>query len=299
MTLPAESGSAGLIRLAGTARRRRELATFLRSRRERLNPAQVGLPTGGRRRTPGLRREEVAELAGVGVSWYTWLEQGRNIHPSLPVLEAIARTLQLSKLEREHLFTLAGAAAAPESAATYQVSRAKQQVLDQLTPFPACIQNARLDLLAYNQPYRFMLADLAEIPPAERNVLWLLFTNPHWRARMPDWAAAARLSTASFRAQMAGHLGEEAWTGLVTRLRAASPEFAEIWDRHDLAHGVNRTKYFDNPLVGRLELDHTQLWLEPRLGARLLVYPPATADTAARLEALATAIADRDAVMPD
>ena len=291
MTEPAPD--AGLVRLAGTARRRRELATFLRSRRERLAPEQVGLPAGGRRRTPGLRREEVAALAGVGVSWYTWLEQGREISPSVPVLEAIARTLQLDDSEREHLLTLAGAATARDPDAAYRVSPAKQQVLDHLAPLPACIQNARFDVLAYNQPYRFMVDDMDKVPEAERNVLWLVYTDPVWRARMPDWADAARRSTAYFRGQMAGHLGEPAWTGLVTRLRAASPEFAAIWDRHDVASGFNRIKRFQNPTVGLLEVELTQLWLEPRRGARMLVYPPANAATEARLEALNASVRRR------
>jgi len=131
--------------------RRRELSGFLRSRRERLTPLQAGLPANGRRRTPGLRREEVAQLAGVGVTWYTWLEQGRDIKVSTQVLEAISRTLMLDHDERVHLYTLAGSAEVPMGPDCAELTPAVRTMLDQFVPFPACVQNGKYDLLAWNR----------------------------------------------------------------------------------------------------------------------------------------------------
>ena len=137
----------------GGEARRRELGTFLRSRRERVRPEEVGLRLTRRRRTPGLRREEVAQLAGVGVTWYTWLEQGRDINPSAQVLDAIARTLQFDRHERSHLFTLAGVATTTVADDCAKLCPTVQPLIDQLEPFPACVLNARLDLIAFNQAY--------------------------------------------------------------------------------------------------------------------------------------------------
>jgi transcriptional regulator with XRE-family HTH domain len=151
--------------------RRRELAAFLRSRRERLTPHQVGIPITGRRRTPGLRREEVAQLAGVGVTWYTWLEQGRDIRPSDQVLGAIARTLQLDAHEAAHLFTLAGLPARASQQDCNAVPPGAAALLDRLDPWPAMVQNPRTDILAYNRGYNWLLGDVDELPFEERNTM--------------------------------------------------------------------------------------------------------------------------------
>jgi transcriptional regulator with XRE-family HTH domain len=140
--------------------RRTELAAFLRSRRERITPEEAGLPRGGRRRTPGLRREEVAQLAGVGVTWYTWLEQGSDIHASEQVLDAVARTLMLDPHEKSHLFTLAGAQEPTIEQECQALSPAVQVLLDRLEPYPACVQNARFDVLAFNRCYGQMIGDI-------------------------------------------------------------------------------------------------------------------------------------------
>ena len=152
--------------------RRRELGTFLRSRRERVRPEDVGLRLTRRRRTPGLRREEVARLAGVGVTWYTWLEQGRDINPSAQVLDAIARTLQFDRHERSHLFTLAGVATTAVADDCAKLCPTVQPLIDQLEPFPRRPQR-RLDLIAFNQAYGSFFDHLEEIPIEDRNVLWL------------------------------------------------------------------------------------------------------------------------------
>jgi transcriptional regulator with XRE-family HTH domain len=165
--------------------RRDELASFLRSRRERLRPEDVGLTPYGRRRTPGLRREEVAQLAGVGVTWYTWLEQGRDINVSTQVLEALARTLHFDRHEHAHLMALAGAPDATPLKQCPTVTPGVLTLLGQLDPSPAVVMNARRDLLAHNDAYLRIFPELLEVPAADRNLLWLLFTHPAWRRRLP------------------------------------------------------------------------------------------------------------------
>ena len=266
--------------------RRQELAAFLRSRRERIAPEQAGLPPVSRRRTPGLRREEVATLAGVGVTWYTWLEQGRDIHASAQVLDAIARALLLDPHERAHLFTLADAQDGSPAGECQSLPPTIQPLLDHLEPYPACIRNARYDLLAYNFTFGHLMDNLDELPFEERNALWLCFTSPTWRAAMIDWDDATRRMVAEFRAAMAEHVAEPAWKCLVKRLSKASAEFAELWERHDVSAPENRTKRFLHADVGLLKLDYTNLWLGQRLGTRMVTYTPADKETEARLHKL-------------
>src|SRR5580698_1009266 len=163
------------------AHRRQELAGFLRSRRERIAPEQVGLPPASRRRTPGLRREEVATLAGVGVTWYTWLEQGRDINASPQVLDAVSRTLLLDPHEREHLFRLVVVAKASTEGDCTAVPPTVALLLDKLEPWPATVRNARYDCLAFNRGYERLVGGLAEVPFEERNTLWRAFMNPGCR----------------------------------------------------------------------------------------------------------------------
>ncbi|MDT4893358.1 MAG: hypothetical protein QOE97_2393 [Pseudonocardiales bacterium] len=266
--------------------RRVELSAFLRSRRERISPQQVGVPVNGRRRTPGLRREEVAQLAGVGITWYTWLEQGRDIKVSEQVLEAIARTLMLDRDERSHLFTLAGASDQQLANECAAVPPQMHAVLAQFAPYPACVQNGKYDILAYNRTYGRLIVDLDALPVEERNVMWLLFTEPSWRAAVVDWDDAASRMTANLRSLYADHVSEPAWKSFVARLRAASPEFADLWARHEVRGIENKTKHYRNPQVGLLRMDITNLWLAPRSGTRMMVYTPADDDTARKLATL-------------
>jgi transcriptional regulator with XRE-family HTH domain len=271
----------------GSDLRRRELAAFLRNRRERMKPEQVGVRGGRRRRTPGLRREEVAQLAGVGVTWYTWLEQGRSINPSAQVLDAISRTLQFDPHEHSHLFTLAGIPTSPIAKQCLEQCPTAQALLDQLEPFPASLVNDRLDLIAYNRIYSsFFGGDLEEIPIEERNILWLVFTNPSWRRAIVDWDESVGSLVAEYRAAMAEHLDEPAWRTLVARLQHASPEFTKFWERHDVELVESRMKRARHPTAGLLTLVYTHLWLGQRLGTRITVFSPADERTRRRLEAL-------------
>jgi hypothetical protein len=264
--------------------RRQELASFLRSRRERLSPAEVGLPPGGRRRTPGLRREEVASLAAVGVTWYTWLEQGRDIRVSEQVLESISRTLLLDPHERSHLFTLAGASS-PAADIDYSVISAEvRAVLDKLDPYPAFVSNARYDLIAYNRAYQVLLGDLDALPADERNSLWLIFTKTTTSRCFVDRDEARPRMVAQLRAAMAEHVAEPAWKCLVKRLQTASPDFAEIWARHEIAVPENMRKRILHRRLGLLQFTYTQTWLAQHTGLRLVVYVPADDTTAEAVE---------------
>ncbi|MFJ9408166.1 helix-turn-helix transcriptional regulator [Streptomyces sp. NPDC101393] len=254
--------------------RRAELAAFLRSRRERITPEQVGLPRGARRRTPGLRREEVAHLSAVGVTWYTWLEQARDIHVSPQVLDAVARALLLDRAERSHLFALAGAADPLPNTECTGVSPALRAILDQLAPFPAVVQNSRFDILAYNRTYGQLMCDLDALPEEDRNCMWLAFTHPEWRASMVDLDATVRIMAAKFRASMAEHVAEPTWKALVARLTEASPEFREIWAQHEVVRPVSAVKVFRHPRVGTLQLTATNLWAGPNPGPKVLAYTP-------------------------
>ena len=271
----------------GNGHRRSELAAFLRSRRERIRPEDVGLALGGRRRTPGLRREEVAQLAGVGVTWYTWLEQGRDINVSTQVLDAVARTLRLDRLERSHLYTLAGFSTGPTVPECAAVTEAGKRVLRQVMPYPAAVISPRFDLLAYNQAYRHMIIDLDEVPLADRNLLVLAFVYEDWVCRFADRGDAAAHLVAGYRAAMAEHLDEPQWQALPDRLRAESRLFAELWDRHEVAGPTTRVKVVDSPRAGMLRLEPVNLWMGPESSRRLICYTPADEETATRLEAVA------------
>jgi hypothetical protein len=268
--------------------RRSELASFLRSRRARVTPQDVGLAPGLRRRTPGLRREEVAQLSAVGVTWYTWLEQARDIQVSEQVLDALARTLLLDSSERGHLFQLAGAVDPTPAARCPTLTPALRHMLTQLEPVPACIQNSRYDILAYNRTYaRLMMSDLDAVAPEDRNCMVLVYTHEEWRRSIVLLDETMRMMAAKLRASMAGHLGEPAWKMLVKRLRTESAEFREIWERYEVFGGArSKTKQFLNPYVGLLTLDHTDLWLAPDMGARMVTYAPVDEQSRERLRKL-------------
>jgi len=255
--------------------RRRELAAFLRSRRERLTPTEVGLPPGGRRRTPGLRREEVASLAGVGMTWYTWLEQGRDINASDQVLDAIARTLLLDPHERTHLFTLAGVTPPGAVQDAHVVTPELRSVLDKLHPYPAFLTNARFDLVAYNRAYQVLIGDLDALSLDERNSLWIIFTKQTTSKCFVDRDEAKPRLVAQLRSSMAEHVADPAFKCLVRRLREASVEFSALWERHEVAEPENARKRLLHRDYGLLQFNYMNSWLAPRAGLRLVTYVPA------------------------
>ena len=265
---------------------RQELADFLRSRRARLVPADVALPITKRRRTPGLRREEVAHLAGVGLTWYTWLEQGRAIEVSSHFLEQIARALRLDGQERAHLFVLANnRAPLAGNAGSFAVAPAQQRMLDCFEG-PAYIATANLDVLAWNEALNAMFGDLSLVPAENRNMLWLMFADPAQRASIPNWAEAARAMLARFRIEYGRNQGDERFNHLIDRLCAVSSEFLAWWSQHDVTIKPEGPKRFSSPLVGEMELEQTTLLLEGAVGTRLVVYAPANPESAARIATL-------------
>jgi transcriptional regulator with XRE-family HTH domain len=268
--------------------RRQELAAFLRSRRERITPEQVGLPIAGRRRTPGLRREEVAQLAGVGVTWYTWLEQGRDIRASEQVLAAVAGTLRLDRHERGHLFTLAGVAEPPAELECRAVPDGVVAMMEQLNPFPAAVYNVRTDVLAHNRAYQWLF-DIESVPLADRNATLLRYTNPEWQERLPDWSDGMARSAGALRAAMAEHVDDPGLKELVARLRRESPEFDREWDQHEVRPLASLTKRVRHPQAGLLTFECTHLWLGRRSESRLTTMVPVDDHTRAALESAGSA----------
>jgi transcriptional regulator with XRE-family HTH domain len=256
-----------------TPRRRTELAAFLRSRRERITPADVGMPAGVRRRTPGLRREEVAQLAGVGVTWYTWLEQGRPINVSVQVLEAIANTLRLDQAEREHLFRLADVPAVRVAGAHDRLEPQVQTVLDGIGALPAAVMNSRYDVLAWNDAYSALWPAAREAPQG-RNLLWWSFTTRACCSSFVNRDDELPQMVATFRASFGRHLGEPAWIELIQSLSAASPEFAEMWAAHDVAVPTTRVKVFRHAAVGEIRLSVVNFTVVATPETRMAVYTP-------------------------
>jgi transcriptional regulator with XRE-family HTH domain len=266
--------------------RHRELAQFLRSRRERLSPADFGLPVGPRRRTPGLRREEVAQLAGVGVTWYTWLEQGREITVSAQVLGAVAQTLRLDPGERSHLFTLAGVFDNAVPCEAQPLPGAVLATLEAVRPFPAYVVNGRWDLLAHNPEAEEILGGFAGVPRERLNIMWLAFVERTLDGRVVEFDAESARHVALFRAGMADHPDHPAWKRLRDDLLAASPLFREYWDRYEVSRPMVRSKTFIHPRAGRIHVETASFMINdgPPL-ARLVVYSPAdeTARAAMRI----------------
>ncbi len=257
--------------------RRKQLGAFLRARRESLDPQRLGLPRSGRRRTPGLRREEVAMLADVGVTWYTWLEQGREVNPSAVVMQAVADALQCSPLETRHLFLLAGLPPVESANVTpcEGISPGTRRMLDSLLPQPASIQKPNFDIVAWNDAFcRLMGVDFAALPEDDRNCIYLYLTHPGWRSRLANRDVLPTF-VSYFRAAMAEHRGEAAWENKLARFFAASEEFEALWHQRYEVRGVeNQIKNFHHPDFGEFQLQQMYWYSAPRNGSRLLVYLP-------------------------
>jgi transcriptional regulator with XRE-family HTH domain len=273
------------------ALRRNELAAFLRSRRERITPEDVGLPAGHRRRTAGLRREEVAQLAGVGITWYTWLEQGRPIHASPQVLDAVARTLRLDPMERQHLFRLADSPARGGSAETPpQLPPEVQTILDQLSPMPANVVTDRYDILAWNDAYEAIFPRTPFLDPADRNCVYQVFTTPSCCQSFENKAEQRAQMVGHLRGSYAKHIGDPAWTHFIKRMESASPEFAAMWQTQDVTYSQSYAKVFRHPGYPRLPVTSTSLGVQGcQAGTRMVVYTPADAATFAALREITQA----------
>jgi transcriptional regulator with XRE-family HTH domain len=244
----------------GEVPRRADLAQFLVARRTALAPAEVGLPAGGRRRTAGLRREEVAMLAGVSVSWYTWLEQGRPINASAEVLDALARALRLDTVERDHLHALAGhPLRRPIVPGRDTAPAALQALLDALEPHPAYVLGPRWDVLAWNRAQERLYPAFRTVAPEDRNLVWLVFCEPSARALIGDWEIEARAMLSQFRAETVPLRDDPAVVRLIDRLRAESPVFDEWWPRYDVAGFQVHERRFHHATAGTLRFQTTQV----------------------------------------
>jgi transcriptional regulator with XRE-family HTH domain len=274
--------------------RRTALADFLRRQRARLTPGEVGLPVGLRRRTPGLRREEVAQLANIGTSWYIWLEQGRDVHPSAQVLESLANALQLTPNERRHLFLLAGQSLAPSPMPLEeQISPALQQMLIDLDPTPAYILGRRWDFLAWNRSADLILNISGSSAPYERNLLWRLFTNRVMRTSIANWEQMARGMVAEFRMASANAPDDGTFQTLIEDLKRVSPEFAQWWPHHDAPRSLNAHKIIEHITMGRLEFEHISLQVLGNSTLQVAIYMPDTSTRARLSQQFNSAVAHR------
>jgi transcriptional regulator with XRE-family HTH domain len=268
--------------------RHQALADFLRQRRARLAPSEVGLPPSLRRRTPGLRREEVAQLANIGTSWYVWLEQGRDVHPSTQVLESLAQALRLTVNERRHLFLLAGQPLpAPALPPEECVSPALQQLLDDLNPTPACVIGRRWDYLAWNKAADAVFAIADAAPPHARNVIWHFFTDPTARERFAHWEGMARGMLAELRTASARYPGDAWFAELIEDLKRASPEFGRWWPHHVASNFLDAAKIIEHPVLGHLEFRHVTLQVFSNPDVRVTAHLP-DAQTRAKLQRFRT-----------
>lgn len=269
-------------------KRRQELGDFLRTRRARISPEQVGLPIRLRRRTPGLRRDEVALLAGMSVDWYTWLEQGRTINVSEQVLESLAQTLHLNTREREHLYLLACQHLPPEVPGVNEaVSPTLQHFLDHLETSPAYVTGQRWDIIAWNQAACAVFGDFEKMTRRERNIVWRTFTSPTHRQLLVDWENLAQFILARFRASYQRFLGDPWLTDLVEDLTRSSSEFREWWSRHDVQGSPEGRKALNHPTAGLLLLEHLTFQVDDAPDLKVTVYTPTNeADTLNKLQRL-------------
>ena len=262
------------------------LGTYLKDRRAKLDPATLGFPAE-RRRTPGLRREEVAQRANISPTWYTWLEQGRGGAPSADVLGRIARALMLTDIEREHLFLL-GLGRPPE--VRYQknggITPRLQRVLDALDPSPALIRTAIWDVVAWNRAATVMLGDYGSLPPEQRNILRYMFLDPRARAAQYDWDSVARFVLGAFRVDAARAGAAEAGEPLVDELCRLSPEFKAMWRDNDIRSYGEHVKHIRHPVLGPLAFEYSAFAVDGRPDLSLVIYNPATSADADGIRSL-------------
>jgi hypothetical protein len=269
--------------------RRTELAAFLRTQRARLTPADVGLLEGsasGRRRTPGLRREEVAQLSGVGVTWYTWLEQGRDITASAQVVDALARALLLTADQHRHLRELAGLPPPGPAPPAGDLLPRLRLLVDAATPSLASVYDSHFDYLAWNEPYARVRCDPATLPATRRNMIWMMFTDAGNRARMVRWEQAARVVLSQLRAAAGRRPDDPRFAELVAALAEASPQFREWWAEYPVQYFRPATIEIRHPGAGPVALELFQLRLVDQPDLVMVLQVPATATDLARVRSL-------------
>ncbi|MFF2551771.1 helix-turn-helix transcriptional regulator [Nocardia sp. NPDC058058] len=270
------------------AARQARLGEFLRARRAMLQPGDVGLVAYGdpaRRRTPGLRREEVAELSGVGLTWYTWLEQGRDVAASAQVIDALARTLRLDPDQHGHLRFLAGLAEPNEPRPDADRQRL-QRLVDASMPNPAVVYDPDFDYLVWNRAYVLVRHDPLELPPSRRNLMWMMFTDKDNRARMPRWESAALAVLSQLRDAVGRRPGDPVLSALVSGLSEASPEFRGWWSEYPIHRFRPASVAVRHAGIGVIELELFQLRPVENQGLLLVVQVPRDAVSGQRIATL-------------
>ncbi len=266
--------------------RSEELADFLKTRRAKISPVQAGLPATARRRTPGLRREEVAQLAGIGLTWYTWLEQGRDIHVSSSVIESLARVLLLDKHERIHLYRLANQpmpSELPETKAT--VAPALLHVLDHLTLCPSFIADRHWNVVAWNKAACFLFGDFCAMSGRQRNVVWGMFTDDYFKQLYADWDLYARVLIGRFRATCGKYIEDPWLISFIEDLKKESAEFKQWWPLHDIQDDSSVYKTMNHPSAGTLYFESSSFDVPDQSGLRLFVHTPLPGtDTAEKIK---------------
>ena len=268
---------------------RTELGTFLRRRRNEVERADYDLPPVGRGRTTGLRREEIAFLSGVSVTWYTWLEQGRDINPSRQVIDAVAVNLRLAEAEHDCVLGLAGFTPPPRPvlAEPAPVPPHVQHLLDALDPAPSFALTTHWDVAAWNRAYEGLFPAVREADPTQRNLLQFIFTDAWVRSMLPDWERTSRQFLAEYRAEASGRSSGPQHVRLVSHLRAVSPEFSHAWDAHEVERFSSRRREFAHPRVGRLVFEQVNIVPQDAPDLHVVSYLPldeeGTPDAARRL----------------
>ena len=268
--------------------RYKELADFLKTRRSKISPSQAGITSETRRRTPGLRREEVAQLAGVGLTWYTWLEQGRDIRVSAQVVESLARVLMLDTQERIHLYRLANQplpSDLPECPAA--VSPILQHVLDNLVLCPSFLADQRWNVIAWNKAACLLLGDFDHMSLQQRNIVRAMFTDDYFKKLYTHWEMHAKDLLGRFRATCGKYIEDPWFCQLIEELKAESPEFNTWWTLHDIIDDSGVFKQFIHPQAGILDFESSCFEVADNSGLRLFVHSPAAGtNTALKMKAL-------------
>lgn len=268
--------------------RYKELADFLKIRRQKISPSQVGLPTTERRRTPGLRREEVAQLSGIGLTWYTWLEQGRPIHVSTSIIESLSRVLLLDAAERRHLYLLANQPFPNEILEDERaVSPALMHFLDSLILYPAMVTDQRWNVVAWNRAADLLYGSFREMSERERNIVWRMFTDEKHRQQCPEWEINAKQLLGNFRASCGQYIEDPWLVAFVEDLKQESVEFEAWWSLHEIDDSRETYKNLNHPMAGLLSFEVNSFDVMDGTRLKLMIHVPKPGtDTADKMKLL-------------
>jgi transcriptional regulator with XRE-family HTH domain len=278
-----------------SATQRAQLSEFLKNCRARLQPAAVGLPQATRRRTPGLRREDVAALAGLSATWYTWLEQGRDVRASDRILESLSRTLRLSPEERDYLFSLAQSRPAPlQPSQAQEVPETVKRTLDALN-VPAEVINPRWDVVYWNPMVKRCFRDYDALPPERRNLMRILMTSPEYQEDPVEYGAMARRIIAKLRVDYSQAAGDPSFDALIEELNEVSPMFRELWRSPEIRSRSEGVHLLRHPQLGGITFEHTSYVVEGVPSLRVVIFSPHDPESAAKIAQLAAPIGNAQA----